>query len=66
VRRSEACYSWWVDMTRGLQKGVTLNVASARCAFYGFCEVVFRKRIGQLVVDRKGALLSLPERTELT
>src|SRR3989442_2913576 len=43
-------------MTRGLQKGVTLNVASARCAFYGFCEVVFRKRIGQLVVDRKGAL----------
>jgi len=53
-------------MTRGLQKGVTLNVASARCAFYGFCEVVFRKRIGQLVADRKGALLSLPERTDLT
>jgi len=50
VRHSEACHSWWVDKTRNLQKGVTLNVAFARSAFCGFCEVVFRERPGVMVV----------------
>src|SRR5437870_265368 len=36
--------------TRSLQKGVTLNVALARSAFCGFCEVVFRERHSVVVV----------------
>jgi len=36
--------------TRSLQKGVTLNVALARSAFCGFCEVVFREWHSVVVV----------------
>jgi hypothetical protein len=36
-------------------KGVTLNAASARCAFYGSREVVFRARLGGLVSVTLGA-----------
>src|SRR3989441_11551668 len=41
--------------TRSPMKGVTLNAASARCAFYGSREVVFRARRGGLVSVTLGA-----------